>query len=238
VDGRIAWTGGRNFRQGAFFEQRDLSFTVEGPLVAQLEGCFEDSWREQGGRPAEHSPASSATGPANAQARLVQTRPLKHQIETAVFEAVDHARHHVYLENFMFCDNQLLDKLCRARSRGVDVRVVLTQSVTPDKINRANRVTANRMLHAGVRVYVYPAMTHMKAAVVDGCWAYLGTGNFDPLSLRRNHELGLVLRAGSVVTEAEERLFQADLRPEWEMTEPFPVSIKDYFWELVSCLLL
>jgi len=116
--------------------------------------------------------------------------------------------------------------------------VVLTLSASPDAINRANRVTANRLLHAGVRVYVYPGMTHMKAATVDGCWAYLGTGNFDPLSLRHNSELGLTIKAGPVVNEVEERLFHVDFCPEWELKHPFPVSAGDYFWEFVSCLFL
>jgi cardiolipin synthase len=239
IDGRTAWTGGRNFRHGAFFGQRDLSFTVEGPLVAELEELFEQSWREQGGAPRERQATTAVMGTVNAQARLVQTQPpLTHQIERAVFDAVDHARHHVYLENFTFCDNQLLDKLSRARQRNVDVRVVLTVSATPDTINRANRVTAKRLLHAGVRVYVYPEMTHMKAAAVDGGWAYLGTGNFDPLSLRHNRELGLIVRGGPVVSEVEERLFQADFCPEWELKQPFPVSVGDYFWEMVSSLFL
>jgi phosphatidylserine/phosphatidylglycerophosphate/cardiolipin synthase-like enzyme len=39
-------------------------------------------------------------------------------------------------------------------------------------------------------------MTHVKAAAVDGRWAYLGTGNFDPLSMRHNRELGLSVSAG------------------------------------------
>ena len=54
-------------------------------------------------------------------------------------------------------------------------------------------MTANRLLRAGVRVYLYPGMTHVKATTVDGLWAYLGTGNFDALSLRHNRELGLAV---------------------------------------------
>jgi phosphatidylserine/phosphatidylglycerophosphate/cardiolipin synthase-like enzyme len=71
--------------------------------------------------------------------------------------------------------------------------VVLTLGARPDAINRANRMTANRLLHAGVRLYTYAGMTHMKVAPVDGYWAYLGTGNFDPLSLRHHNELGLTI---------------------------------------------
>jgi len=39
-------------------------------------------------------------------------------------------------------------------------------------------------------------MTHVKAVAVDGVWAYVGTGNLDPLSLRHNFELGLAISEG------------------------------------------
>jgi cardiolipin synthase A/B len=151
-----------------------------------------------------------------------------------LFAAVDRAQDHIYVENFTLADNRLLVKLAQARRRGVDVRVVLTLAATPDTINRTNRVTANRLFRSGVRVYVCPAMTHLKAATVDGRWAYLGTGNFDILSLRHNRELGLAVAAGPALGEVEDRLFRPDFRPDWEMIKPFALSAGDYFWELLS----
>ncbi len=147
---------------------------------------------------------------------------------------MDGARHHVYMENFTFCDGRMLYKLARARQRCVDVRVVLTLCATTEIVNRTNRVTVNQLLAAGIRVYAYPQMTHVKAAAVDGCWAYIGTGNFDPLSLRRNRELGLSVGPGPVVAEIEERIFHADFRPEWEVKEPLSISPRDWFSEVVS----
>ncbi len=48
-------------------------------------------------------------------------------------------------------------------------------------------VTANALLASGVRVFIYPGMTHVKAMIVDG-WACLGSANFNKLSLRSNLE--------------------------------------------------
>ena len=81
---------------------------------------------------------------------------------------------------------------------------------------------ANRLLRAGIRVYLYPGMTHVKAVVVDGVWAYLGTGNLDPLSLRHNYELGLAISDGPVIADLEQRLFVEDMRPETELMRPLP----------------
>jgi phosphatidylserine/phosphatidylglycerophosphate/cardiolipin synthase-like enzyme len=95
-----------------------------------------------------------------------------------------------------------------------------------------------RLLRAGIRVYALPGTTHAKVLSVDGRWAYLGTGNFDNLSLRRNHELGLAIAAGPVIEELERRLFLADFRPEWEITVPPPVNVCDYVCEALANLVL
>jgi cardiolipin synthase len=237
ADGRLAWSGGRNFTHLAFWGRHDLSFTVAGPLAAELGERFEQFWREQGGAPAEPLPAVPADCP-NAAARLVATGPLEHSLRDAVYEAVDGARHYVWVENPYLTDGALLGKLARARHRGADVRVVLSVATDSPLVNHANRVSANRLLRAGVRVYLYPGLVHTKAAAADGRWAYLGTGNFDLLSLRRNHELGLVLGPCPALAELEERLFRADFRPEWELHEPLSVSACDYAGELLAGLFL
>ncbi len=71
---------------------------------------------------------------------------------------------------------------------------------------------------------------------VDGRWAYLGTGNFDALSLRHNRELGLAVAGGSVLVALEEHLFLPDFRPEWELTEPLPLTPADYVSEALASL--
>jgi len=116
--------------------------------------------------------------------------------------------------------------------------VILAQDGQSAVIDRALKVTTNRLLQAGIRVYTYPGTTHVKAASVDGRWAYLGTGNFDSLSLRRNREVGLSIGAGPFIDELEQRLFLADFLPEWEVTRPLPVTAGDYLAEMVATLVL
>jgi cardiolipin synthase len=245
VDGQVAWTGGRNFSHRSFFEQHDVSVTLTGPLVGELQKEFNRSWREQGG-PAEPPwprccpppPGPPLEGQVNAWTRLVLTHPPKRHLANAMYKAVDRAQHHVYLENVYFADCRLVFKLVQARRRGADVRVLMTVKSDSETINHSNRVTANRLLKAGVRVYLYPGMVHAKAASVDGCWAYLGTGNYDPLSLRHNRELGLAVGAGPLIEELEQRLFLTDFRPEWELCKPLPVNMKDYWCEFLANIFL
>jgi cardiolipin synthase len=244
ADGCRAWSGGRNLTHKSFYGQRDVSLVVSGPLVVDLQQCYEEAWQEQGGR-AECGVRSAQCGvkestphSANAWARLIKTTSCGNNLAPEVYHAVDTAQHYIILENGYLSDGRLVCKLAEARQRGVDVRVVLTLSSKESVVDCANRVTANRLRAAGVRVYVCPRMTHMKAGVIDGCWAYLGTGNYDALSFRHNCELGMVIGAGPLLHEMQERLFAVACRPEWELTKPMRVSVADYFGEMLMCLCL
>jgi cardiolipin synthase len=246
VDGKLAWTGGRNFCREAFFGHHDLTFVLDGPLVAQIQRRFDDYWESQGGQvpaPAEALTVRAQGGdgptpPANCRARWLHSEPGNHQLAAAIYEAVDQARHHIYLENVYLTDGRLICKLAEARRRGVDVRVVMTVQSTSPIINQAGRAVANRLLAAGARVFLYPGMTHAKAMAVDGLWAYIGTGNLDPLSLRHNQELGLSICGSPLIGNVEQRLFLEDMRPEWELTQPLPLSFQDWLSEWVAGLCL
>ena len=238
ADGQLAWSGGRNFTGPSFFEYHDLSFTLAGPLAGEMGEIFEDYWERQGGvsRPSP-LPALPALAP-NAAARLVRTRPNRRQLAQVLYLAVDRACHHVYVENPYLSDPLLVAKLILARRRGADVRVVMTVNSDSKAVDGSNRVTANRLLRAGVRVYLYPGLTHAKATTVDGLWAYLGTGNFDALSLRHNRELGVAVGSGTLIADLEKSLFFPDFRAEWELTKPLPLTAEDYFYDTVATLFL
>jgi cardiolipin synthase len=106
------------------------------------------------------------------------------------------ARHTLYITNSYFVpDHDFVRLLREAAARGVDVRVL-----TPGKLNDvkstwyAGRAQYERLLEGGVRIVWYqPSMIHAKAFVVDGCWASIGTMNFDNRSLAFNDESNLLV---------------------------------------------
>ena len=103
----------------------------------------------------------------------------------------------------------------------MDVRIILPLRGDSGLINRSNAIAANKMLANGVRVYIYPKMSHVKGAVYDG-WACLGSANFDALSLEVNRELNIATAHAPVVEELVQRVFLADMEKSAELTEPFP----------------
>jgi cardiolipin synthase A/B len=240
IDGQAAWAGGRNFTQPGFFVRHDLSLTMQGPHIAQWQAMFENYWREQGGKPECFPPQTGETPPlaANAAARLVKTTPTHHSLRQALYQAIDNASRFILLENPYLTENGVIVKLARARRRGVDVRILFTIQSDTSSINHTNKVTANRLLAAGVRVYLYPGRIHTKAALIDGCWGYIGSGNFDLLSLHRNHELGVVFGASPILNDLNQVLFLPDFNPDWELHAPLPLTAADYAYEMLAAFFL
>jgi phosphatidylserine/phosphatidylglycerophosphate/cardiolipin synthase-like enzyme len=93
------------------------------------------------------------------------------------------------------------------------------------------------MLEHGIRVFVYPGMSHIKAAVYDG-WACLGSANWDKLSFRTNKELNIATSHAPYVDALLDRVFAADFAKSVELTEPFPVRWSDHLMEIVADYLL
>ena len=123
--------------------------------------------------------------------------------------------------------------LLAARARGVDVRVVLPSENDFGVGKSSNLVTANALVRGGVRVFLYPGMTHVKALVADG-WATFGSANFNKLSLRTNHELNLATSSSAIVSALARDLFAVDFAKSHELTEPIEVSWTD---ELADAIL-
>jgi phosphatidylserine/phosphatidylglycerophosphate/cardiolipin synthase-like enzyme len=235
VDGRVAWTGGMILTEVARRRWQNLAFLAEGPIVAEYAALFEARWCEVGGCPeGPVAPEATAAPPPNATVRMIRTDAGERSLKSALYHAVDHARCHIYLANPYFSDEILTDKLVEARERGVDVRAILTLRGNMRLLNQYSALTANRLLRGGVRVYLYPAMTHVKAMSADGDWAYLGTGNFDELSLRNNREVGLSVTSPEVVGELDRTVFLPDMAASQELTALLPVPRNRVLLELFS----
>lgn len=117
--------------------------------------------------------------------------------------------------------------------RGVDVRVIIPYETDSGLISRSNAIAANTMLENGIRVYIYPGMSHIKAAVYDG-WACFGSANFDNLSLRVNKELNLATSWPEAVDSLKTRVFYPDMGRSVELDQPLPHDWLDHLAELLA----
>jgi phosphatidylserine/phosphatidylglycerophosphate/cardiolipin synthase-like enzyme len=160
--------------------------------------------------------------------RRLYTKTFDRQIRRVELAAIDHARHHVFLENAYLYNNKMIVALVQARLRGVDVRVVMPSENDFGAGHKSNLVTANYLLRHGVRVYFYPGMSHIKALDVDG-WICFGSANFDSLSLRLNREADVATSDPGFSAQFREQLFESDFRTSRELSETIETSFGDEF---------
>ncbi|HAJ91963.1 MAG TPA: hypothetical protein DCO71_05000 [Gammaproteobacteria bacterium] len=239
IDKKVAFIGGMNIGREYRYNWHDLMTEVEGPVVNDILYEFEKTWTTgsfMGGvrtlfwqkKPPEHVDDGE-----NYPVRVLYTKPGKSQILHAQVKAIRQARHQILLENAYLTSDRIIYELARARRRGVDVRVIIPYEIDYNIINRSNIIAANAMLKNGVRVYIYPGMSHVKAAIYDG-WACLGSANFDNLSLRINKELNLATSATDAVNALKEQVFLPDMERSVELTEPLPDNWLDHLAELLA----
>ncbi|HTG81619.1 MAG TPA: phospholipase D-like domain-containing protein [Geobacteraceae bacterium] len=92
---------------------------------------------------------------------------------------------------------RIAEELVRARRRGVEVTVILERDNgrKGDSLTAENRHTAAFLSRGGVRVFFdSPAVvTHVKAAVIDGRYVFLGSHNLSQGALRHNNELSVLI---------------------------------------------
>lgn len=202
ADGRLAFTGGMNIRQGHVVEEpppqpvADCHFQVEGPVVSSLREVFAEDWafatseRLEGEAffpPLEHRGEVRARviedGPAESFAHLLWT----------LLGALACARRSVRIVTPYFVpDERLITALNMAARRGVEVEIFLPERNNLLLVQWASTALLWQVLQGGCRVYlVPPPFDHTKLMVVDGAWSLVGSANWDARSLRLNFELDL-----------------------------------------------
>ena len=109
--------------------------------------------------------------------------------------------------------------LVRAAQRGVQVRIVVPGRITDQRwVRLASRRMYRELLAGGVRIFEYRlAMTHVKAVMVDGVWAMIGTTNIDNRSFEHNDEVNVAFREHGVTARLRHD-FEADLAASDEVT--------------------
>jgi cardiolipin synthase len=240
VDSDLAFVGGMNIGREYRYEWHDMMTELRGPIVAPLASDFERSWAYTSAgdvgflfRPRREAPAAPQPTGALIDLRPLYTRTGQPEIFQAQLAAMRAAHRAIWVEQPYLSDDQMLAGLIRARQRGVDVRVVLPSRSDSGFMNSANLVASQLLVRNGVRVYAYPGMTHVKAAIYDG-WACFGSANMDKLSLFINRELDIATSDPAAVARLRERLFAADFARSREVTEAQPLGWNVYLSDFIA----
>jgi len=195
---------------------RDTGVALRGPVVAELEAAFAQSWNETGAPLREFSsPSESAAAPGEVSLRLIATQPA-----TAGMYRLDQliaslARKTLWLTDAYFVGiAPYVQALVAAARDGVDVRLLVPGSSDIPAVAAVSRSGYRPLLKAGIRVFEWNgSMLHAKTAVADGQWARVGSSNLNIASWLSNQELDVAIEdagfAGQLAAQYERDLAHA-----------------------------
>lgn len=233
IDGRIAFVGGINIsdtysssppsgenegdsRQDATAGWRDTHVQIEGPVVADFQRLFLDTWERQKGKPLPARNYFPALAPQGDEiVRAVGSTPNDHTKSTiylTLISAISHAEQHVHLTIAYFApDPQLRKALRDAARRDVDVKLVLPSHTDSSTALYLGRSYYTELLAAGVQIYERRgSVMHSKTISIDGVWSTIGSTNLDWRSFLHNDEINAIILSRPFAREME-AMFLEDL---------------------------
>jgi len=201
-DGTLGFTGGLNIRVGNCLKKKpaspvqDLHFRVQGPVVTQMQEAFADDWLFTTGeslRGEKWFPKPSAAGTVFARAVIDGPDEDFEKLRWTLLGALSIARHSVKIVTPYFLpDRAIIAALNVTAMRGVKVEILLPAKSNLPFVQWASRAMWWQVLEHGCQLWLSPApFDHSKIMLVDGCWALVGSANWDSRSLRLNFEFNL-----------------------------------------------
>ncbi len=236
VDGLVGFTGGVNIsaayansslfrsktRRHAKVGWRDTHIKIEGPAVAALQLVFLDSWVSQ--KSSTLAGSNFFPPPNNVGNKLVRVLASEpdgdYEIYKAYILAIQEAKKTIHITSAYFVpDAQILQALCDAAQRGVEVKIILPGVSDSGLVFHAGQSFYSEMLSKGIRIYqLQIAVLHAKTAVIDNVWATVGSTNIDTRSFLHNNEINVVIFGDEFGTTME-NAFVEDLRFSVEVTK-------------------
>ncbi|MDZ4404899.1 cardiolipin synthase [Prosthecobacter sp.] len=202
VDGRTAFTGGMNIREGNMISRKpahpvhDLHFEVTGPCVAQIQRVFAEDWTFCTGEALEGPlwfPDLTGTGQTSVIGIVDGPDEDMEVMPAAFFAALNAAREEVKIITPYFLPTAVLAaslRLCAIR--GVKVTILTPAQNNIPFVAWAAQTLYPDLLAVGCRIFESPPpFDHSKFFLIDGVWSFLGSTNWDPRSLRLNFEFNI-----------------------------------------------
>ncbi len=259
VDGQTAFIGGINissvYSSGSIIRRagketrskvawRDTDLQIEGPVVAEFQKLFLETWEKQRGKPLaakNYFPPLKTEGKDIVRAIGSTPDDPYSLIYLTLISAIGNAEKHIYLTHAYFVpDPQLLQSLIEAAGRGVDVKLILPGHTDSSITFHAGRANYTDLLNGGVKIYErHGPLLHSKTALIDGVWSCLGSSNLDWRSFLDNDEVNAVV-LGRDFARQMQAMFEKDIQGSaaidlatWQQRSPW-MHVKEWAASLVQ----
>jgi cardiolipin synthase len=229
VDGRIGFVSGlciadRWKGSGEVEPWRDTGVALEGPVVADLDAAFADSWSLAGSPlpTSELLKAESIPAAGEMAARVISGRPgFFRTYRLDQFIAATAQRRLWLTDAYFVATTSYVQSLAEAARDGVDVRLLVPGSSDVPALQPVVRAGYRSIIEAGIRVFEWNgSMLHAKTAVADGRWSRVGSTNLNLASWATNWELDVVVEDVGFA-EAMEAMYLEDLENATEIVPGF-----------------
>jgi cardiolipin synthase A/B len=206
VDGTSGFVGGMNIGREyegldpATGHWSDVQVEVDGPVVNELQDIFADDWFFATGEKIYTAPYFPA--PAGNPRQLVHVvlggpDRRNEPISKSIVSLLNEASERVWIATGYFVpDDVVLAALELAASRGVDVRLLISEKNDHPWLVVVGRSYYSQLLSAGVRIFEFSVgINHAKVMLADSQWAMVGSANLDYRSMRLNFEVNLLFHS-------------------------------------------
>lgn len=255
IDGKTAFIGGLNLgdeylgKSPKYGFWRDTHFMVEGNSVDFLQLNFIADWEFASDTKLAlnkaYFPEKEPIGDRGVQ--IVSSGPDSQwdSIRQGYFKMISNAEKSIYIQTAYFVpDDSLMEALKTAALSGVDVRIMIPGKRDHPFVHWASTSYLSELLASGVKAYIYDynRFMHVKAVIVDGRVASVGSANFDLRSFIYNFEINAVLYDEKSAAELLQH-FEEDMKHCIELTRElydrrsFLVRFKESVSRLISPLL-
>ncbi len=216
IDGHTAFTGGINLEDryinidSPYGHWKDTAVMMKGEAARGFTLLFLQMWnateREQDFSPCLEKP----TVPPRSSGFVIPYgySPMDHENvgEQVYLHMINRANDYLYIMTpYLIPDEEMINALCFAAKRGVDVRLILPGICDHKSTQIMARSHYQKLAESGVQIFEYtPGFIHAKVFLSDDRHAVVGTINLDYRSLRHHFECAAYLYGLPVLEDIKE----------------------------------
>jgi cardiolipin synthase len=221
IDGHTAFIGGINVSDKYInngkkkLYWRDTHVRIDGPAVYYLQYLFITDWNFCCPDILKTSDVYFAVPPSAAAGSFVQiaaSGPDSYlpTVLYSILQAIYLAKKEILITTPYFIPgDSIKDALCIAAMSGLSVKLLAPGISDSKVVNAASKSYYNKLLEAGVEVYLYrKGFVHAKTMVTDSLLSIVGTANMDYRSFELNFEVNALIYDSAVAEQMRTAFFE------------------------------
>lgn len=207
IDNDISYTGSMNMVDPCYFKKKrrvgewiDIMVRMQGPITLLMQVIYANDWALETKTYLDLPHINTFYASHADEEHVLQLVPsgpgyTENMIHQVLLTAIYAAQKQIILTSPYFVpSDDILQALCAAGQRGVDVIIIVPQNNDSMMVKWASRAFYTELLTANINVYEFQVnLLHAKSVLIDEQVSLIGTVNIDMRSLWLNFEITAVI---------------------------------------------